>query len=179
MGFRLSFLRSQPEDESHYTEGYNAGYTAACDEMLRHTRSHYPVEPEDRRGARSEEFSPARRHIGFIDGTEDSHAPQFPVHAVMEMMKEIRDAQQNIMRGMGEFKQTLDPRLDGVLESAMRVLDHPPITWEPYLEKHDYHALAKMEGKELLSALEAKKPMKDIRKELTHTIAALFKMASA
>lgn len=71
----------------------------------------------------------------------------------------------------------LIPNLDDVLKDASQVIQNPPSTWGAYLKSHDLHGIAKMEGKELMSAIEQKKPAKDIHKELVHTIAALVMLA--
>lgn len=81
--------------------------------------------------------------------------------------------QESAVQGMAKFLP-LDPRLDAVLEDATKVLKNVPETWKPYLKTHDYAGIVRMEGKELLQALEQGKSMKDVRKELMHTLAAMF-----
>lgn len=83
-----------------------------------------------------------------------------------------------MQHGMAAAKE-LAPALEGVLEDSVKVLQSPPQTWPAYLHRKDYVGIVKMETKELLNALEAKKPVVDMRKELTHTIAALFKLATS
>lgn len=83
-----------------------------------------------------------------------------------------------VQHGMAAVKE-LAPALEGVLEDSVKVLQSPPQTWPAYLHRKDYAGIVKMETKELLNALEAKKSVVDMRKELTHTIAALFKLATS
>lgn len=83
-----------------------------------------------------------------------------------------------VQHGMAAVKE-LAPTLEGVLEDSVKVLQSPPQTWPAYLHRKDYAGIVKMETKELLNALEAKKSVADMRKELTHTIAALFKLATS
>lgn len=68
--------------------------------------------------------------------------------------------------------------LPGVFEAAVDVIKSPPPTWPDYLKKGDYPGIVKMETGELLTALEEKKPLKDVRKELTHTVAALLQLCA-
>lgn len=69
----------------------------------------------------------------------------------------------------------VDP-MANVIEDAMGVMSTPPKTWEPYIQKKDWSGIAKMEVKELQRALEAGKSPVELKKELSHTIAALLKM---
>lgn len=63
-----------------------------------------------------------------------------------------------------------------IVESVLKVLQNPPATWAAYLKNKDYAGIAKMEAKELMSAIEKHKAPADIHKEITHTIAALMRM---
>lgn len=203
MSIRMTLGGKEEKHHEHYTEGYNAGYNSAVEEMRRRTRGfaeslyneHYP--PEDRRRVRSEHESHyptgdihwpmEARQIGFTGEPprQDSrYAPQHnlqqhdPINMILDMLHDVKQGQEHIKQGMASAKK-LDPRLDGVLESAAQVLENPPSTWAQYQHRKDFAGIAKMEGKELLAALEARKPIQDIRKELTHTIAALFQLVSA
>lgn len=174
MSFRIPLGgdKRRPEQEQHYTEGYNAGYNAGMEEARRRgsrAMDNTMTSPDYER-------RPAMRQIGFGEAIQPRGEDD--MDALMRAVDELKEGQHQIMRGMMETRQTLDPRLDGVLETATGVLENPPVTWDTYLQRKDYAGIAKMEGKELLAALEAKKPMRDIRKELTHTIAALFQMVS-
>lgn len=194
MGFRIPLDggEKRPGHERYYTEGYNAGYATAMDEMRKRTRGemdgHYPPEDQGRPGSMEERYPPEDRKRTRSMDEYWSHEPQrigftSPPHErpdmLMEMVRDIKHGQDQIIRGMAESSEKLDPRLEAVLESAVKVMEHPPVTWEPYLQKKEYGDIVKMEWKELLAALEAKKPMRDIRKELTHTVAAVFAMVSA
>lgn len=200
MGIRMTLggeREGKHHGSEHYTEGYNAGYTHAVEEMRRRARSIHPMHDdiEDRRGRRArsehEHHMPMddvhwpieSRQIGFISEPHErhmrmpGHEPYHdPMHMLMNMMHDLKEGQEHIKHGMASATKKLDPRLEGVLESALQVMENPPSTWEQYKHLQDYRGIVKMEGKELLAALEAGKPIQDIRKELTHTIAALFQM---
>lgn len=193
MNFRMKLGGDdRPHDNVHYTEGYNTGFAAAMDEMRRRTRS-YADDHEDienRRGRRArgyvEEYDPPAsnkthwpietRQIGF--DTEDRRTRN-DTEALMRMMDDLKEGQQHIMRGMAATVKKLDPRMEALLETAAGVLENPPSTWEPHMKRGDYLGIAKMEGKELLNALEAHKSEKDMRKELSHTLAALLQLTTA
>lgn len=57
----------------------------------------------------------------------------------------------------------------------MDVAANPPETWDEYLQKKDFAGIVSMESKELLEELKQKKLPKEIKKELTHTLAALLR----
>lgn len=204
MGFRMTLggehSDKHHEGRHHYTEGYNAGYNTAVDEMRRRTRGYgfYPDydasgDMEARRGrrARSEYTDPDMPHndvhwpIGFAHeypvedrrrrarGEEDDR-----VDMLMDMMHDLKAEHEHLKQGMASSMQKLDPRLVAVLETATGVMENPPSTWDAHMKRMDYLGIAKMEGKELLSALEAHKPVKEIRKELSHTLAALLMLAT-
>lgn len=101
-------------------------------------------------------------------------------------MDEMRAEMHRLKKKVGELAgsgyasvKKLAPNLEGVLDDATKVIQNPPSTWPMYLQKHDYKGIAKMEGKELMAALESGKAPKDIRKELAHTVAALMLMAGS
>lgn len=122
-------------------------------------------EDEMRRGRRSRSEAPwdkwgdedEHRKIGFhADGGE--HEKGGDIH--------------------GMASKIIDPRLESILEDASKVMENPPHTWEAYLKRKQYDGIVRMEGKELINALEEGKDTKDIKKELVHTIAALFMIMS-
>lgn len=81
-------------------------------------------------------------------------------------------------RGVASVMESL-PAVGGyakIVESVLKVLQNPPATWAAYLENKDYAGIAKMEAKELMSAIEKHEAPADIHKEITHTIAALMRM---
>lgn len=147
------FLPMNREYEGHYPQD------------MRHMdpEGHYPQE---------QQFMPFWRHPEEGMGRAIGFRPE-------SMHKGMDSKEENGVMGMAKKLTKIDPRLVGVLESAMTVLENPPSTWAQYMHRKDYAGIAKMEGKELMTALEARKPISDIRKELTHTLAALFQMASA
>lgn len=134
---------------------------------------HWPVE------ARQIGFTgePPRHDAHYVPQQHNQPQQHDPIDMIMDMLQDMKAGQEHIKQGMASVKK-LDPRLDSVLESATKVLENPPSTWAQYQHRKDFAGIAKMEGKELLAALEARKPMQEIRKELTHTIAALFQLVS-
>lgn len=207
MNFRMTLGGNREEKHQgseHYTEGYNAGYNNALEEMRRRSRGfaeplHNPhnYEVEDRRGRRSRgewgtEHMPMddvhwpleQRQIGFVPDVEDRRGRRGRgeydenTEMLMQMMHELKAGQEQLKRGMTATAKKLDPHMEALLETATDVLENPPSTWESHMKRQDYLGIAKMEGKELLSALEAHKPVKEIRKELSHTLAALLMLAA-
>lgn len=195
MSIRMTLGGGGEKRHDYYTEGYNTGYTSAMDEMRRRLRSQFDTEDRGRTRAEYEHLAPSgnvylpveARQIGFAENSPRHSAHHVPppdtyahdsMEMLMDMVREIKQGQDYIKQGMGASSKKLDPRLEGVMESAVQILDNPPSTWAQYQHRKDYVGIAKMEGKELLAALEAKKPIQDIRKELTHTIAALFQLVS-
>lgn len=161
------------------------------DEMRRRSRSMYEDdEPDMRRGRRSrsmhEEYDEPDMRRGRRSRSEhdwpmpwnkwgDEDEPRkigFSAHGGMEKMgKGVAE------QGMAASK-IIDPRLEAILEDAVKVMENPPHTWEAYLKHKQYDGIARMEGKELMQALEEGKDAKDVKKELVHTIAALFMLMS-
>lgn len=72
------------------------------------------------------------------------------------------------------LEKQLAPQLKGVLEDAVSVMRNPPASWHSYLKSRDTCGIAHMEVGELIKALEEHKSSHEIRKELVHTLAALF-----
>lgn len=182
MNFRMKLGGDdKPHDNVHYTEGYNTGFAAAMDEMRRRTRSY----ADDHARGYVEEYDPPAdnrthwpvetRQIGF--DTEDRRTRN-DTETLMRMMDDLKEGQRHIMRGMAATSKKLDPRMEALLETAAGVLENPPSTWEPHMKRGDYLGIVKMEGKELLTALEAHKSEKDMRKELSHTLAALLQLTA-
>lgn len=135
------------------------------------TRSHWDEEPDSRRRPRAceeEHYFPeqALPRIGYAASHEMPEASMGG--GVAHLMEQGKAAVKKI-----------DPALVGVLEDAVKVLQSPPQTWPAYLHRKDYAGIVDMEAKELLNAIKEKKPVSDMRKELTHTIAALFKLAAS
>ena len=69
---------------------------------------------------------------------------------------------------------SLLPGLPGFAEGVFGVMASPPPTWTDYMKKGDFAGIAKMEFGELLKAVQEKKPLKDLKKELFHTLGALL-----
>ncbi|MBD5585795.1 MAG: hypothetical protein HDQ88_11995 [Clostridia bacterium] len=175
------------------------------DEMRRRSRSHHEEEPDDmRRRSRSMQDDydepdmrrgrPRSMHEDYDEpdmrrgrrsrseydmpmpwekwGDDEPRKIGFSAHGGMEKMgKDVAE------KGMAASK-IIDPRLESILEDAVKVMENPPHTWEAYLKRKQYDGIARMEGKELMAALEEGKDAKDVKKELTHTIAALFMLMS-
>lgn len=192
MGFRIPLGgRKDPVENDEYKKGYDDGYKASFEDTAWLVDRARKAEARGRSGddyqAHWSPQKPESRRMGFGgEDTEDrrrrAYAPEdsFPVAMLMDKLGKLEEGQEHIRHKISEATEDkLDPRLAAVLEAAAEVMDNPPSTWSPYLHRMDYAGIAKMEGKELLTALEARKPLKDIRKELTHTIAALFQMMAA
>lgn len=175
---------------SAYEDGYADAMRRARqmrdeeDEMRRRSRSMHEDEPDMRRGRRSRSFYDeednepdmrrGRRSRSEAPwdkwGDEDEHR-KIGFHADGGEHEKGGD-----IHGMAS--KVIDPRLESILEDAVKVMENPPHTWEAYLKRKQYDGIARMEGKELMEALEEGKAAKDIKKELVHTIAALFMIMS-
>lgn len=155
-------------------------------EMRRRRRSamHYPEE-EMRRGRRSS------MHYPWGDPEEDMemrrgrrsamHHPWGDPEEDMEMRRGRRVSMDDYMpRQIGFTAKSvpLDPSMESVLEHADHILQSPPETWKPYVQRKDFKGVVKMEVQELMKALEQGKSPKDIKKELTHTVAALMQLTA-
>lgn len=179
MNFRMP-LGGGKQDNQPYTEGYNAGYNSAVEEMRRRTRSadDYNATEARRRAEADIHWPIEARRMGYV-GEPQQTDHHDDMRMMMNMLHEVKEGQEQLKRGMTSAVKKLDPHMEALLETATTVLDAPPSTWEPYVKRQDYFGIAKMEGKELLTALEEHKPVKDIRKELSHTLAALLQLAAA
>lgn len=113
-----------------------------------------------------------RNEMGFDTRQNEMDEMRAEIHRLKKKVGELAGS------GYASVKK-LAPNLEGVLDDATKVIQNPPSTWPMYLQKHDYKGIAKMEGKELMAALESGKAPKDIRKELVHTVAALMLMAGS
>lgn len=199
MGLRLMAASNRgASNVSNYSEGYNAGYEAARNNQSR-TRSIETAnyendmrqvsnwgdpykEMEMRRRRRSE----ANNHWGDPDEEMEMRRRRrsqmgFDIEPddMRSMMHDMKSKLDKMSSSMGKASSVpLDPSMESVLEDATKVLKNPPSTWQQYLQNHDVAGIARMEGRELMKALESGKPVSAIRKELTHTIAALMKMVN-
>lgn len=77
-------------------------------------------------------------------------------------------------RTLGGALMTLWRGAPALLTDAFGVIDQPPSSWPPYLEKGDFGGIAKMEFGELVKAVQQHKPLDSLKKELGHTAAALI-----
>ena len=177
MGIGLMMLgrnRSRNENTPHQTYGRAEGCGDLNEDMeLRRRRNAYERGYED---AMIDNEARRRRNRGVQDWGDSEEDMEMRRRRRGQMGFDIspKEAMQD---GYASVKK-LAPNLEGVLEDAVSVASNPPQTWPPYLQRGDVHGIAKMEGKELMKALEEHKPAKDIRKELVHTIAALMLLVS-
>lgn len=174
MGIRIS-LGGKPEKDDRYATGFVEGVMFAREDQKKREESEMRRRMmEDSRGYMPDENhylrSVGRRGVRSVEQPEDHYPP------MGHSPQPIGFAEHKVERHMKSMTESLDPRLAGVLEEATEVMDNPPDTWAPYIHRGDFAGILKMEGKELITALEARKPLKDIKKELTHTLAALFKL---
>lgn len=92
----------------------------------------------------------------------------------MDSGEEFAKAGSDGLRGEELFK-----KLPIIGRKALKVLKHPPETWDEYLEDGDVQAIYQMEVKELERAIkEARKSgeEKNVDKEMSHVMAALLCM---
>lgn len=181
MSFGFMMRKAEPEEMRRRTRSEEAhGFASDMqhypdEEMRRRTRSeyeaHYPQEHEMRRRTRSEDDAP--RHMGYVHHSDDDTTE------LRAMLKDLHHKLDKAMESGYASTKKLAPNLEGVLEDATDLLENQPKTWVPYIKQKDYVGIARMEGKELLEAIEAKKSAKDMRKELVHTIAALLQLLEA
>lgn len=75
------------------------------------------------------------------------------------------------------FDSYFAPEIRGIMEDAIKVMRNPPSTWQPYLKTRNIGAIAHMEFGELLKAFEEHKSFNAIRKEVVHSLAAMFMYA--
>lgn len=99
-------------------------------------------------------------------------------------MKELDEEKAQLERTMQQLHSmpmadALDPKLTEKLEElfseAVEIAANPPDTWKDYLRKKDYAGIVGMESKELLEELKKNKLPKDLKKEITHTLAAIIR----
>lgn len=147
-------------------------------EMRRRRRSEmYPWDTQDTHrpmpwGDTADEMEMRRRRrseMGFDVRPNEWDDIRTEMHHLKKKVDELAGS------GYASVKK-LAPNLEGVFEDATKIIQNPPSTWPMYLQRRDYKGIAKMEGKELMAALESGKGAKDIRKELVHTVAALLLM---
>lgn len=123
-------------------------------------------------GCAEMEMRRRRNEMGFDTRQNEMDEMRAEMHRLKKKVGELAGS------GYASVKK-LAPNLEGVLDDAAKVIQNPPSAWPMYLQKFDYKGIAKMEGKELMAALESGKAPKDIHKELVHTVAALMLMAGS
>lgn len=84
------------------------------------------------------------------------------------------DGQADPQKKLGCALGKLFSAFPGVAESVFGVVASPPETWTEYLKKADFAGIAKMEFGELMKAVQEKKPLPALKKEIMHTAAALL-----
>lgn len=180
-----------------YDDGMVAHYDDDMDMRRGRPRSSYDEEMEMRRRARSmenpqhgmhplshdgfvpyglympsghhHEEDPQQRRIGF-DGRQDE------MTELRAEMQHLKKEHEKLKKVYASFKE-LAPNMEGVLEDAAQLIHNPPETWSTYMKRGDLAGIARMETKELVAALDSKRPPKELRKEFVHTIAALMQLA--
>lgn len=111
-------------------------------------------------------------------GFDTSYRTENEIAEMRAEMKQMRKMQEKLMEVGKASISKVSPKLGELIDEASMVIKNPPSTWPPYLQRGDFHGIVKMEGDELMEAIKDKKPVKDIKKELTHTIAALMLLIS-
>lgn len=131
-------------------------------------------EPEDpwesRRGDRNE-YQPQHTY-GYYP--PDPQRMMMRMHELEKEKKNLEQAMQR-MPMVHELHPELVEKLEKLFNEAVDVAANPPETWDEYLQKKDFAGIVSMESKELLEELKQKKLPKEIKKELTHTLAALLR----
>lgn len=125
---------------------------------------------ESRRGARNE-YQP---HPAYGYYPPDPQRMMMRMHELEKEKKNLEQAMQR-MPMVHELHPELIEKLEKLFNEAVEVASNPPETWDEYLQKKDFASIVSMESKELLDELKQKKLPKEIKKELTHTIAALLR----
>lgn len=125
---------------------------------------------ESRRGTRNE-YQPQHSY-GYYP--PDPQRMMMRMHELEKEKKQLEQAMQN-MPMVHEMNPELIGKLEDLFNEAVEVASNPPETWDEYLQKKDFAGIVSMESKELLDELKQKKLPKEIKKELTHTIAALLR----
>lgn len=159
-------------------------------EMRRRRRRRSRYEAEDGMADES-------RRMGFMAPMPGSAAVQESqgelrklrdeMSAVADEYNEMRAQLGAVQERMGEMMSALDGAVKpllGKLESvsptlvdeASKILKQPPHTWGGYLMKKDYAGILNMELGELKKALDAKKPAGELKKEMSHALAAMLKL---
>lgn len=150
-------------DESGYAEEARRGRRGG---RRRRYRTRYEMMSPDAR-MESGEYSGDRMGFG---ASRPMHRPHWPGQQGSSM-----EARMEQMEATAAHLGGMDP-MSNMLEDAMGVIQSPPKTWEPFVQKKDWTGIAKMEVKELQRALDSGKSPMEIKKELSHTVAALLKM---
>lgn len=160
-------------------------------DMRRHTRSEYDDHyPESRRrSSRSEheDYEPETRRHRARSEYEDyepetrrrSSRSEYDHHYPESRRMGFATAEVQHMRPLHEpmgFAKSLPGKAGEMMEEAHKVLESPPPTWSPYLQKKDFPGLVKMETREMIAAIENGKSPEDIKTEVKHVLAALLKM---
>lgn len=167
-GVRSHWDEDMPEDRRR-SRGYHDSYETEG-------RSHRDYEPENRRGRSRGYHEEYDRPQHRVRPDYEDHYPDYPEPRRMGYVHNHgggHEGMEPLKKGYASLKK-LAPNLEGVLEDAAGVLEETPKTWKPYLNHDDFAGIVKMEAKELLAAVESGKSPKEMRKELVHTLAALF-----
>ena len=183
-------FRMMPDRQSFSTDARRMGYLNDDREDMREDlwpkmrmgdpqhqgndmRSNYRDKPDEMRS-------------GHWDKPGEYHYPadtMDPMHISMRM-KELDEEKVQLERAMQQLHSmpmadALDPKLTEKLEElfseAVEIAANPPDTWKDYLRKKDYAGIVGMESKELLDELKKNKLPKDLKKEITHTLAAIIR----
>ena len=164
------------ESEMRRRRGARSEYEDHEPDMRRRgTRSEYEdYEPDmrRRRGARSEyeDYEPdMRRRRGARSEYEDYAPESRRMGFAAPGMEQARSMP------MG-FAKSLPGKAGEMMDEAQKVLESPPPTWSPYIQKKDFAGLVKMETREMIAAIENGKSPEDIKTEVKHVLAALLKM---
>lgn len=177
-------FRMMPDRQSFSTDARRMGYLSDDREDARED-----LWPKMRTGDSQQRDhwdrpdEPWGTHWGKPSGPHYPADMMDPTHISMRM-KELDEEKVQLERAMQQLHSmpmadALDPKLTEKLEElfseAVEIAANPPDTWKDYLRKKDYAGIVGMESKELLDELKKNKLPKDLKKEITHTLAAIIR----
>lgn len=176
-------FRMMPDRQSFSTEARRMGYLS--DDRKDMHEDLWPKMSDSQKQSSHWE-RPSEPWGNHWDKPSEYHYPadmMDPMRISMRM-KELDEEKVQLERTMQQLHSmpmadALDPKLTEKLEElfseAVEIAVNPPDTWKDYLRKNDYAGIVGMESKELLEELKKNKLPKDLKKEITHTLAAIIR----
>lgn len=172
-------FRMMPDRQSFSTDARRMGYLNDDREDM-----HEDLWPKMRMGDPQHRGNDTRSSHWDKPGEYHYPADMMDPMQISMRMKELDEEKAQLERTMQQLHSmpmadALDPKLAEKLEElfseAVEIAANPPDTWKDYLRKKDYAGIVGMESKELLEELKKNKLPKDLKKEITHTLAAIIR----